>query len=131
MRVPVNGNGRNCVRRFVMSAESVAKPLIPAEVRTSDQGDEAQSGNRTMPDPPLKMAKAGIGRAVKHAIGDDPLKVYGDDSMMAKVITGEKVPDYLGRIYKNDDARRRYALSLLRGDKRVRVRTVIEIEEEG
>lgn len=111
-------------------AESVVKAAVPVEVRTPDHGADAPSGNRTLPDAPLKMAKAGIGRAVKYAIGDDPLKVYGDDSMMAKVITGEKVPDYLGRIYRNDDARRRYALSLLRGDKRVRVRTIIEIDEE-
>lgn len=91
---------------------------------------EAPSGNRTLPEIPLQMAKAGIGQAVKSAIGDDPLKFYGDDSLMAKVISGERVPDYLARIYRNDGARRRYAISLLRGDKRVRVRTVIEIEEE-
>jgi len=49
---------------------------------------------------------------------------------MAKVISGERVPDYLARIYNRPEARRRYAMSLLRGDKKVRVRTVIEIEEE-
>jgi hypothetical protein len=110
--------------------DSVSKGPRPVEVQRPDRTDSEESGNRTMPDIPLEMAKAGIGRAVKHAIGDEPLRVYGDDSMMAKVITGEKVPDYLARIYKNPEARRRYAVSLLRGDKKVRVRTVVEIEEE-
>lgn len=111
-------------------SSSVAKAELLAEVRTPDRPVRAQSGNRTMPEIPLEMAKASVGKAIKSAIGDDPLKVYGDDSMMAKVISGEKVPDYMARIYKNDAARRRYALSMLRGDKRVRVRTVVEIEEE-
>jgi len=100
------------------------------EVRQPDEPREALTGNRTLPEIPLEMAKAGIGRAIKHAIGDEPLKVYGDDSMMAKVISGERVPDYLARIYNRPEARRRYALSLLRGDKKVRVRTVVEIIEE-
>ena len=100
------------------------------EVQRADSPSEAPTENRTLPDIPLEMAKAGLGRAIKSAIGDDPLKVYGDDSMMAKVISGERIPDYLARIYRNPEARRRYAVSLLRGDKRVRVRTVVEIEEE-
>ncbi len=76
------------------------------------------------------MAKAGVGRAVKDAIGDDPMKVYGDDSLMVKVINGERIPDYLARIYRNPDARRRYALALLKGDPRVRVRTTVDWDEE-
>ena len=108
----------------------VQQSLPPMEVQRTDSPSEAPTGNRTLPDIPLEMAKAGIGRAIKSAIGDDPLKVYGDDSMMAKVISGERIPDYLARIYRNPEARRRYAVSLLRGDKQVRVRTVVEIEEE-
>lgn len=111
-------------------ARSFQQVLPPMEVRKPDAPSEPQSGNRTLPEIPLEMAKAGIGRAIKHAIGDDPMKVYGDDSLMAKVISGERVPDYLARIYNRPEARRRYALSLLRGDKQVRVRTVVEIEEE-
>lgn len=79
---------------------------------------------------PLDDAKARVGRAVKDAIGDQPFKVYGDEGQMSKVVTGEKVPDYMARIYRNPEARRRYAVSLLRGDKSVRVRTVVEIEDE-
>ena len=108
----------------------VQQSLPPMEVQRTDSPSEAPTENRTLPDIPLEMAKAGLGRAIKSAIGDDPLKVYGDDSMMAKVISGERIPDYLARIYRNPEARRRYAVSLLRGDKRVRVRTVVEIEEE-
>jgi hypothetical protein len=80
-----------------------------------------------MPEIPLEMAKARVGKAVKHAIGDDPLKVYGDDSMMAKVITGEKVPDYLARIVNRPEALRRYALSLLEGDPDVETETTVRI----
>jgi hypothetical protein len=50
--------------------------------------------------------------------------------MMAKVIAGEKVPEYLARIYRNPDARRRYALSLLRNDPKVRIRTTVDWDEE-
>jgi hypothetical protein len=109
---------------------SVQRNLPPMELRNPDQAIRAQSGNRTLPEIPLEMAKASIGRAVRDAIGDEPLKVYGDDSMMAKVIAGEKVPEYLARIYRNPDARRRYALSLLRNDPKVRIRTTVDWDEE-
>jgi hypothetical protein len=118
--------GSSCV----MASSSVAKPNGSAEVRQPDEPREAPSENRTLPEIPLAMAKAGIGLAIKNAIGDQPLKVYGDDSRMAKVISGEGVPDYLARIYRNPDARRRYALSLLRGDPNVRIRTTVDWDEE-
>lgn len=104
--------------------------LPPMEVRRPDSERKPQSGNRTLPEIPLEMAKAGIGRAIKSAIGDDSMKVYGDDSLMAKVISGERIPDYLARIYRNPDARRRYALELLKGDPRVRIRTTVDWDEE-
>jgi hypothetical protein len=78
----------------------------------------------------MESAKAIVGKAVRSAIGDEAVRVYGDEGLMSRVMSGEKVPDYMGRIVSNPEARRRYALSLLRGDKSVRVRTVVEIIEE-
>lgn len=74
---------------------------------------------------PLDTTKARIGRAVKQAIGDDPLRVYGDEGQMSRVITGEKVPDYMARIHRDPDARRRYAIAWLEGDEDVTVTTTI------
>lgn len=83
-----------------------------------------------LPERACDMAKAGMGAAIEHAIGDDPLKAYGDKGLMSKVVTGEKVPDYLARIYGNHEARRRLALALLKDDPSVRMRTTIEWDEE-
>jgi hypothetical protein len=79
---------------------------------------------------PMEAGKASIGAAVKSAVGDDPLRVYGDEAFMSKVISGEKVPDYLGRIASRPAALRRYALSLLKGDPNVRIRTTVDWDEE-
>lgn len=115
--------------------KSLQQPLPPMEVNLLESREVA--GQRTpkelesLPSPrPLDMAKAAVGRAIKKGIGDDPLKVYGNEGQMSNVIAGPQVPDYMARIFMNPEARRRYALSLLKGDKSVRVRTIIEIEEE-
>lgn len=79
---------------------------------------------------PLEIAKVSVGRALKAGIGDEPLKAYGDRGFMSNVLSGEKVPEYLARIYQNDEARRRFARALLADDDAVRVRTVIEWDEE-
>lgn len=75
------------------------------------------------------MAKAHVGAALAAAIGDEPLKQFGHEGLMSGVCSGEKVPDYLARICQNDDARRRFLKALAHGDPRIRVRTVIEIDE--
>src|SRR5690349_17920414 len=79
---------------------------------------------------PLKMAKAKVGECVREAIGPRQLKEFGDKGLMGNVISGEKAPDYMARIYQDPAARRRLAFALLKGDPSVKVRTVIEIEEE-
>lgn len=75
---------------------------------------------------PLETAKARVGRAVKHAIGDSGLKSYGDKGLLSKVVTGEKVPKYLARIYQNARARQRFVRALAEDIPGVRVRVVIE-----
>ena len=77
----------------------------------------------------LRMAKAKIGEAVAAAIGTQALKRFGHEGRISAVCRGEGVPDYLALIYEDADARRRYALELLRGDPKVRTRVVVEIEE--
>lgn len=80
----------------------------------------------------LEAAKARVGAAVESAIGDQPLKAFGDAGLMSKVVTGEKAPEYLARIYQNPKARRRLAMALLDGDPKVRMtrRVVIDIDDE-
>lgn len=78
----------------------------------------------------LETAKASVGRALRAAIGRDGLKTYGNKGQLSKVLTGEKVPAYLARIFDNPRARRRFGRALLRGDDKVRERTVIEFFED-
>jgi hypothetical protein len=111
--------------------DTLQKPNGSVEVSRLDRLPErAKEAVRKLDLAPLDEAKASVGLAVKHAIGDDPLKVYGDEGQMSKVIAGEKVPDYMARIYRNPQARRRYALSLLRSDPNVRIRTTVDWDEE-
>lgn len=99
------------------SLDRVGKPRM-ATVRKLDRPSPARE---------LPKGKAGFGAAVSIAIGDESTKAYGDESFIAKVKSGEKVPEYLARIYDNPDARRRLGLELLK-DTGVTVRTVIEFE---
>ena len=110
---------------------SLPKPNGRMEDKRLDRLPEtAREAVRKLDLPSLDDAKASVGRAVKHAIGDDPARVYGDEGQMSRVMTGEKVPDYMARIYRNPDARRRYVLSLLKGDPNVRIRTTVDWDEE-
>jgi hypothetical protein len=100
-------------------------------VHRESAGDaEAVNKVHRLDDVPLEMAKARIGAAVGAAIGSDPLKAYGHPGLLSEVCSGEKVPDYLGRIYNNRQARRRFALSLLEDDPRVVVETIVRWTDE-
>lgn len=79
---------------------------------------------------PLAMAKVKLGACLKHAIGDRAFKEFGDKGQISNVVSGEKAPDYLARIYQDKHARRRFALALLSEDDGVRVRTTVEWDEE-
>jgi hypothetical protein len=112
-------------------SRSVPQTAVALEDKRLDRRDrEFGDTVKELDSLPFRMAKAAIGAAVKHAIGDAPMKQYGDEGQMSKVISGERVPDYLARIYEDRAARTRYALSLLRGDPRVKVRTVVEFDDE-
>ena len=78
----------------------------------------------------MASAKAKVGAAVRRAIHDAPLKAFGDKGTLSKVIAGEKVPDYLGRIAQDKGARRRFALALLEDDSDVVVTTTIQIAHD-
>jgi hypothetical protein len=78
----------------------------------------------------LNMAKVKVGEAFAQAIGDQSLKAFGHEGLVSGVVSGAKVPDYLARIYEDPAARRRFALALLEDDARVRVKTVVEWDEE-
>lgn len=87
---------------------------------------------RHLPPESLDEAKRRVGAAVHAAIGDTPRKVYGAENVISGVVSGDKVPDYLARIYQDHGARRRLAKALLNGASGVRSRhvTVIEWDEE-
>lgn len=75
------------------------------------------------------MAKAKVGAAFERAIGDRPLKEFGHEGLVSAVCSGEKVPEYLARIYQDKGARRRMALALLEDDTDVIVTTTITIPQ--
>lgn len=77
-----------------------------------------------------RMAKASMGAAIEQAIGDRR-KAFGDKGLISNVCSGEKVPEYLARIYEDPEARRRFALALLEGDDEIEVYTEIRIRKVG
>jgi hypothetical protein len=89
--------------------------------------DSAKQGVKKLECSPLERAKVRAGRAVRHAIGESPMKEYGDEGQMSKVVAGPGIPDYLARIVNRPDALRRYALSLLEGEQGVEVETTVRI----
>lgn len=115
-------------------SRSLTQPLPPMEVQRVDGGrtpsERTVQQMDRLSDVRLQALKAKVGAAVKVAIGPRAHKEFGDPSLIGKVCSGEKVPDYLARIYQDCEARRRLARALIQGDDKVRVRTVIEFDEE-
>lgn len=108
-----------------MVKSSVARADDYAEVNRVDGAREDRSSLVNKVD--RLPAKVRAGAALKAAIGDDPLKKYGDKGLLANVTSGEKVPDYLARIVADKPARRRLALALLEDDSDVIVTTTVSI----
>lgn len=109
---------------------SVSRVLGSAEVKPLHLGDDARAeAVKKLHRVPLEMAKAAVGAAIDVAIGDAPAKEYGHEGLISSVKSGEKVPEYLARIYADPVARRRLAFALLKDDEAVTVRTVIEFCE--
>jgi hypothetical protein len=114
----LNGNGRLVGESMNSSMRSPLR--IEEDNRVDRLVNKVDYGKRP-------MAKAAMGAAIKHAIGDQPLKEFGDKGLVSNVCSGEKVPDYLARIYQDAGARRRFALALLEDDPGVEIETVIKI----
>lgn len=121
-----------------MSRSSVERTLGPMEVKRVAPGVEHRSdvANKVGHDPrldeiPLEMARMGMGAAIGRGIGGEALKAYGDPGSMSKVVAGEKVPDYLAKLYANEDARQRFALALLEGIDGVEMETTVRISKKG
>lgn len=106
---------------------SVAKQPAFGEVKDSHRDGDARAEAVKNLHPRLVMAKASVGKAIETAIGDAPLKQFGHEGMVSGLTTGEKVPDYLARIYQDKGARRRFALALLEDDTDVIVTTTITV----
>lgn len=104
--------------------------LPPVEVKASHRDSERRAeAVKELHHVKFRSAKAGMGAAVEQAIGSKPLKAFGHEGLISGVCSGEKVPEYLARIYEDEEARVRFARALLDGIDGVRVRTVIEIDE--
>lgn len=97
--------------------------------RVGERGTGAVKSLDHLPAKALAMAKAAVGAAIEAAIGDQPLKHYGDEGLVSKVVSGEKVPNYLAQIARDPAARQRFALALLTGTK-VRRRIVLDWDDE-
>lgn len=104
-----------------MARSSVQQPLPAMEVRTVDRPERAVRNLDRLADVPMKTAKARVGACVREAIGPRALKEYGDASLVGKVCSGEKVPEYLARIYQDPPARRRLGMALLTSEDAVTV----------
>ena len=116
-------------------SRSVASRRPSVEVKPSHREDDAGPAavkELHRLEIPLRMAKSKVamGSAVKEAIGDLPLKEFGHEGLVSQVCSGEKVPDYLARIYENPASRRRLALALLEGDRKVRRRIVLDWDDD-
>jgi hypothetical protein len=114
---------------------SLQQSLPPMEVNRVDEAREDRTTvvnkvERLLPDVQLAMAKAKVGACVKKAIGPRALKEFGDKGQMSNVVSGEKVPEYLARIYQDEAARRRFARALVEGDQKVKRFTVLQFEDE-
>lgn len=112
-----------------MSGKATATARVEEVKRVDRLPESAKSAVKKI-DCPLDAAKKRAGKAVRAAIGDEAVRVYGDEGLMSRVMSGPGIPDYMARIVNNDEATVRYALSLLRGVPNVRVRTTVDFDEE-
>lgn len=98
--------------------------------RESESAEARVKKLHRLPEKSLQQAKAHFGEAVKVAIGHQPRRLFGSETLISGVVSGEKVPDYIGRICQDDDTRRRLGRELIRGARGVRRREVFEFEDE-
>jgi len=108
-------------------AASVERQRALLEVKTPDRPLRVEV-NKVDGDS-LEQSKVALGRDISEAIAGTPRKVYGDDALMSGICSGDKVPDYLARIYRDRIARRKLGFAFLRGTG-VRKHVSLEWDEE-
>lgn len=109
-----------------MAVRTVASASAGVEV---NEVERAVNKVDRLADIPLSMAKARMGEAVSQAIGTRALKEFGDKGLVSHVTSGEKVPEWLARIYQDPETRRRYALALLEDCADVEVETTVRMKK--
>jgi hypothetical protein len=115
---------------------SIQSALPPMEVEKlpspSDRADRGVRKVHAIPERSLEDGKKAVGRVARAGIGDSPRKVYGPDNITSGVVSGERIPDWMARLYNDDEARLRFGKAWLDGAAGVRSRnvTVIEWDEE-
>ena len=111
-------------------AVTLPKPSRDLEDKRLDRLPESAKSAVKKVDGPLEAAKKRAGRAVRAAIGEEAVRVYGDEGLMSRVMSGPGIPDYMARIVERPDALRRYAVALLSEVPNVRITTNVAWEEE-
>jgi hypothetical protein len=115
--------------------QSVREQVVSVEDNRVDRRDAESPSvvNKVdrLPEKAIAMAKASVGAALKRAIGDESIKAFGDKGLVSKLTTGEKVPDYLARIYQDETARTEFALAMLEGLEHVEIvtETVVRVRK--
>lgn len=79
----------------------------------------------------VRNAKAAIGRAMRVAIGSEPLKAFGSKGVISELISGHKQPKWLVRLLACTVRRRRFALALLEDDSGVVITANVHIDDDG
>lgn len=113
-------------------SRSVQQALPPMEVKSLHRSAETRAeAVKELHQVPIQMAKASVGAAFAAAIGEGARKEYGHEGLVSAVCSGEKVPEYLARVYADPAARVRFGVAWLQGARKVRVhrRVVVDIEE--
>lgn len=121
---------------FVMSKPMMQASLPPMEVENlpspSDRPDRSVRKAHLVPAMSLEDGKKAVGRVARSGMGDSPRKVYGPDNITSAVVSGDKIPDWMARMYVDPESRLRFGKAWLDGADGVRSRnvTVIEWDEE-
>lgn len=109
---------------------TMQRTLPPMEDKRLDRLPESAKTAVKKVDGPLDAAKKRAGKAVRAAIGEEAVRVYGDEGLMSRVMSGPGIPDYMARIVERPDALRRYAVALLSEVPNIRITTNVAWEEE-
>ena len=101
--------------------------IVQASPLGMEENEVRANKIRGPPEKAVAMAKAKLGHIFRAAIEGTPLKTYGSKSFISEICSGEKVPEYLARLYDDPRARTRFALGLLAEDEDIVIQPQVMI----